>query len=526
MSANQLVIKSASVVCSCDTESVECHFDVRHAIAFALLLIVATGCSTARFQQGNTFSPSKSDIASMTPETGRSIDEKATNPSQDIATIAYQQADAQSNSTNPSPADAAVELTPVPLPPPLNEAARVTLEQIEQLAIANNPAIQQAGASAHKAMGYRDQVGMKPNPIVGYNGAQLADVGTDQHSLFFEQQFVRGDKLARNRAVLNQEVQSQLWEVEVQRYRVLTDVRQRFYEALAAQRRLELADEFTTVTEKGVEVAKARQAAAEGTEPEVLQAEIQLQEVLVQRQQAEVMYQGAWKKLMAMAGTPNTPPGQLIGSLPNSSEQLSWETVEAQLLAFSPEVQAARARLDRAQANLNRQRVQAVPNITFMLGAGVDNATNNGFINTQFGLPIPIHNDNGGNISAASAEVCRASQELRRIQLAIQSRLAETGQDYEAAAVAVQQYESEIIPRAERTLNLSEQAYKVGEFSFLQTLVVRRTFFESQLEYVAAQSKLAQADALIDGLLLTGGLEGSRDTEFDSGLRDQSLSGE
>ena len=44
-----------------------------------------------------------------------------------------------------------------------------------------DPAILQASASAQKAYGYRNQVGLKPNPILGYQGAQLADAGTDQH---------------------------------------------------------------------------------------------------------------------------------------------------------------------------------------------------------------------------------------------------------------------------------------------------------------------------------------------------------
>lgn len=401
----------------------------------------------------------------------------------------------------------------------------MTLEAIEQLALTNNPAIQQANASAHKAMGFQDQVGRKPNPTAGYNGSQLADAGTDQHSLFIEQEFVRGDKLARNESVLRQEVQSQLWEVESQRYRVLTDVRQRFYDALAAQRRFELATEFHIVAEKGVRLAHARRDAAEGTVPEALQAEIQLQQIVILRQQAEVKYRGAWKQLMAMTGTPDVPLGKLIGVLPDSAETLAWEAVEADLMATSPELQAARARVSRARAYLDRQQVQAVPNLTVMVGAGVDNATDSGFINTQLGLPLPIFNRNEGNISAAYAEMCRASQDARRIELAIKSRLAQAGQQYDAAAIAVAQYEQEILPRAQKTLDLTEEAYSAGQLAFLQTLVVRRTYFDAQLDYVSAQSDLAQATALIDGLMLSGGLESTRDTDFDSSVREQSLSG-
>ena len=401
-----------------------------------------------------------------------------------------------------------------------------SLAAIESIALQQNPALLQASASANKAMGYRNQVGRKPNPIVGYQGAQIADKGTDQHAAFYEQEIVRGDKLRRNERVLNQEIQSQLWEVETQRFRVLTDVRQRFYEALAAQRRMKLANEFEVVAVKGVRVAEARMNAKEGTRPEILQAEIQLKQVQLQHRQAAAAYRGAWKQLMATAGMPDAEQGSLDGELADFAQARDWDAITAQILASSPELQGARARLSRARANVDRQQAQAIPNLTLMLAAGQDNGTNSGFMNTQVGLPLPIHNKNQGNIAAAQAEFCRASQDVRRTELAIEARLAEVIREYESSAAAVEQYHQEILPRAEETLKLAEDGYKAGEFDFLQVLIARRTFFDANLEFVVAQVNLAKASVMLDGQVLSGGLDNTRDTDFDSGLRDQTLSGQ
>jgi cobalt-zinc-cadmium efflux system outer membrane protein len=401
-----------------------------------------------------------------------------------------------------------------------------SLATIESLALQQNPAVLQASASAHKAMGYRGQVGLKPNPVVGYQASQLADRGTDQHVAFVEQDIVLGDKLRKNQRVLNQEIQSQLWEVETQRFRVLTDIRQRFYEALAAQRRMELAAEFEEVAIKGVTFAEARVSAKEGTRPEVLQAEIQLKQIQLQRRQASAAFTGAWKQLMATAGMPDVQPGTLDGVLSDSVEAKDWAAIKAQILAASPELQGARARLARARANVDRQQAQAIPNLSLLVGAGRDNGTGSGMINTQVGLPLPIHNKNQGNIAAAHAEFCRASQDVRRTELSIEARIAEVSRDYESAAAAVDQYHLEILPRAQETLELAEQGYKAGEFDFLQVLIARRTFFDANLEYVTAQVSLAKASVLADGQVLVGGLDTTRDTEFDSGLRDQTMSGQ
>jgi cobalt-zinc-cadmium efflux system outer membrane protein len=406
------------------------------------------------------------------------------------------------------------------------ESVSWSLAELEATAVQQNPAILQASASAQKAVGYRNQVGRRPNPIIGYQGQQLSDRGTDQHIAFVEQDIVMGDKLGKNQSVLNQEIQSQLWEVETQRIRVLTDVRQRFYEALAAQRRKELAIEFEAVAAKGVEVAEARMRAKEGTRPEVLQSEIQLKEVQLQRRNAVAAFRGSWTQLMAVSGMPHLPPGSLDGQLSVATDDRDWDAIQGQILSSSPELQGARSRFARARANLDRQQAQAIPNLSLSLGAGQDNGTGSSMINTQIGLPVPIHNKNQGNIAAAHAEFCRASQDVRRTENAIQSRLAGARRDFEVSVATVLQYEQEILPRAQETLDLAESAYAAGEFDFLQVLIVRRTYFDSNMAYVAAQVDLALATAMVDGSVLSGGLESTRDTEFDSGLRDQSLTGQ
>ena len=55
-------------------------------------------------------------------------------------------------------------------------------------------------------------------------------------------------------------------------------------------------------------------------------------------------------------------------------------------------------------------------------------------------------------------------------------------------------------------------------------LVTRRTYFASNLEYIQAQSELAQARSKIDGYVLTGGLDAVIDQSGDDSLRGLTLS--
>ena len=418
----------------------------------------------------------------------------------------------------------AVETVDTPIEPVVTPA--LTLATLEQMALENNPAIRQATASVSKATGFRDQVGLYPNPTLAYSGQQLGDAGTDQHMLTLSQDIVTGNKLGLSQQVLNQAMQAQLWEVEAQRQRVLTDVRTMYYEALAAQRRMALATEFQVLAAKGVRVAESRKAALEGSQPEILQAEIQLQEVELQQQQAQYELTAAWQELTALIGLPDLSLASLEGELPTTAEARDWDAVYEELASRSPELHAARSRVDRASANLRRQDAQVIPNIELQLGVGRDLGTDSDFAQVGVGVPLPVWNRNEGNISAAHAEYCRATQDYQRLRMSLQARLARAAKEHDSALAAVQRYEGQILPKAQQSLTLSEQAYAAAEFNFLQVLTARRTYFESNLKSVDARRQLAQASTLIQGLLLSGGLSETVDTTEDDGLRGQALSGQ
>jgi cobalt-zinc-cadmium efflux system outer membrane protein len=433
------------------------------------------------------------------------------------------QSDAQDCLDAIETSESAIQLVSDAISKPQNSG--ITVEQLEQLALENNPTIRQLSASASKAGGIQTQSGLYPNPIIAYSGVQLADRSTDQQGVLVEQEIVLGDKLQLNRQVHQQDVQVRLWEVEAQRQRVLTDIRTLFYSALATQRQIELIDEFRNVAARGAEVAQMRRDALDASLPEVLQAQIQLKEVELRRQQTQIELTALWNKLSATTGVHHLEPSSLSGTLEQPLTEYDWDIFYEELCSRSPELAAARADVQRARTLLCRQQRQPIPNLNLQLVAGRDNATDSGFLNVQAAAAVPVFNRNEGNIRAAYADYCRATHEVRRVELSLRSRLADVSREFDAAAAGVGIYREEILPRAQQTLDLSEQAYEVGEFGFLQVLLARQTFFESNLRYVTALSELAQAKAVVNGLLLAGGLSPVSDFSGDDGLRGQALDG-
>ncbi|SMP43835.1 Outer membrane protein TolC [Neorhodopirellula lusitana] len=400
----------------------------------------------------------------------------------------------------------------------------MTLGQIEALALGNNPTIQELVATTQKAAGFRTQVSLRANPVLGYSGAQFADRETDQHTVFISQTIITADKLKLNRRVQNEALRAQLLELEAQKYRIATDIGIKFYDALAAQRRVLLIQEFQSVSDKGLEFAELRKQAEEGSQLEVVQAKVLKNEIDLALQQAEIRYKAAWRELAAIAGVPHMEPAPLAGELPTIASPLDWQSVASTIVCSSPEYQAAQTRVTQAKANICRQEVQPIPNLDLQFASGYDNGTDSGMINVQVGAPIPVFNKNQGNISAARAEYIRASREVDRIEDSIKARLAIVSGDFDSSLAAVSKYAKDILPNSREGLELAQIAYKAGETSYVQVLVAQRSFFNTNLDYIAAQAKLAQARTRVDGYVLTGALDAVVDRSGDDSLRGLTLS--
>jgi cobalt-zinc-cadmium efflux system outer membrane protein len=84
------------------------------------------------------------------------------------------------------------------------ESPGVTLEQLQQTALANNPTLRQAKAGVRAAAGRTRQAGLWPNPTVGYTGEEIrgGSFGGGQQGVFVQQNVILGGKLGLDRSCL------------------------------------------------------------------------------------------------------------------------------------------------------------------------------------------------------------------------------------------------------------------------------------------------------------------------------------
>jgi cobalt-zinc-cadmium efflux system outer membrane protein len=295
--------------------------------------------------------------------------------------------------------------------------------------------------------------------------------------------------------------------LDAQELRVLNDVRLRYFDALAAQRRVELTANLAEVSGQLAQNSRQLLESQQVADSDLLQAEIEAEEAQILAANARNELLEAWRRLSAVIGVSTLEPAPLSGTLDGEMPDYEWEEVYGTVLSQHPQLAAATARIERARIAITRARRENTPDLTVMTMVTHMNQTHDDVVGVQAGLPFPIFNQNQGNIMASQAELTAAANDLQRIELELQDRLAMAFRRYANARQQVDRYRAEILPRAEKSIELVSGGYRAGQVDFLALLTTQRTYIRVNIMYVSALAELRQATTLIEGQLLSDSLQ-------------------
>jgi cobalt-zinc-cadmium efflux system outer membrane protein len=405
----------------------------------------------------------------------------------------------------------------------------LTLGELEQIALGNNPTLLQAASEIRAATPRKLQSGLYPNPTVGYQGEQIRGgiQGGGEQGFFVSQDIVLGGKLGLNRNILEQEKRQAAAEAEEQRLRVINSVRMLYYQALAAEQMIDLRHKLSKLAQDAVETSHQLGNVGQADQPDVLQAEVEAEQAELAAVAAEQNQMRVWRELTATVGKPEMSLTHLAGNLEDMPDDNSAQWLQA-ILRESPAVKIAQLGVLKAEASLARAKREPIPNLQIRGGLQQNlelEAITNHTIGLQgfaeVGVQIPIFNRNQGNVRAARAELERSQQEVQRIQLVLRERAAALLQNYATSRSTVEKYRDRMIPRARKAYALYLKSYSGMAAAYPQVLIAQRTLFQLQTDYIAALANLWVNSIALKGFLLTDGLESpSRAGEMDRSVRE------
>jgi cobalt-zinc-cadmium efflux system outer membrane protein len=399
---------------------------------------------------------------------------------------------------------------------PASEQKTITLEELQQMALQNNPTFAQSAANIQAAEGRKKQSGLYPNPMVGYQGEQIrgGSFHGGEQGFFVQQDIVLGGKLDLNRKIFDQELKQAETEADEQKLRVVTNVRMSYIQALAAQQTLELRYNLSELADDAVETSHQLANVGQADAPDVLASEVEAEQAQLAVAMAEQNQQRVWKALAAVVGNPRLPLMKLEGKLEDTPPIDAEELVE-KIVNESPAVRIAELGVKRAEAALAREEREAIPNLQLRGGVQQNgellSGPNGGPVGLQgfasVGVSIPIFNRNQGNIATAKADAERARREVERVKLLLRERAANVVQNYTYSQTAVDRYKNQMIPRAQKAYEMYTKKYQQMAAAYPQVLIAQRTLTQLEVSYVTALESLAVSSLSLQSYLLTDGLE-------------------
>jgi cobalt-zinc-cadmium efflux system outer membrane protein len=408
-----------------------------------------------------------------------------------------------------------------------------TLQEALLVASESNPTLRQAEAEIRAAQSRRQQVGLYPNPTLGYTGDEIrgGSINGGKQGFFIEQSIVTARKLGRSRDVLAQEIRLAEIEAEEQKLRVQSAVKTAYYRVLAAQELLDARRDLSKIEVDHAETQRHLFNTGQADESEVLEAEIEAERMQLLAHTQENTLREEWKSLAAVIGRPDFPQAVVAGDLEHNWPEINEEEIIDTIAAQSPATQIASTAAARAKSEIVRAKSQSIPDVQLRGGLEYNNEPLGTVPHAigweglaEVGVQIPIFNRNQGNIASAGADAERAKLEQQRVSLTLRERAATVVDEYANAKLMAAEYREEMLPRAKKAYTLMLDKYGEMLAAYPRVLDTQRKLYTLQAEYILSLESLWTTGIALEGFLLTDGLEApARPAEVDRPVRETNV---
>lgn len=389
-------------------------------------------------------------------------------------------------------AEDAAPTTPIPVK---QEAATsnggLTLDAAIQGALSNSPRLKSSDASKLSSRGDRTQAGLLPNPELGVEAEDIGGNGpyknfnSAQVTYGVTQLIEIGGKRDARVAYAERGIDLADHDYEAARLDLIRDVTQAFTEAVAAGEEVKLAQEQKKLADDVLQAVKRRVNAAREPLIQKSKANVAFATSRIALEKAERDYSSA-KKTLSNLMNESVAVNTLNTSAFYSLTAPATISDVRDALSRNPDIARWKPAIARGEAALDLEKANAVPDPRVTAGFRQYRETDNSAFVVGLSIPIPILNQNQGNIAKARAEVTKASHDQRVNELALGSELTKSLETQQAAFTQATMLKESILPEAENAFSLSNNGYQAGKSAYLEVLDAERTLTDVRLQYIEA----------------------------------------
>ena len=389
--------------------------------------------------------------------------------------------------------------SPRPDTPPL------TLEAVVQHALRNRGEIAAAQARAESLAERPAIVGALEDPMISpsidhYPFDMMDEEGGSRYdwSISVEQRFPLSGVRGHRRRVAQADAARAVAETDRTTLDVISQAQRAFFMLRERRQMAEVLSRQLVLARQIVDSAAARYSSGNGSQAEVLRAEVEVARVEAAQRSLASQTRAAESMLNVSMGLPPASPiGDLVHT-PLSSALPSRASVEQSALSTRPEIRIGEAEIERAEAEIDVMRSMYKPMATVRVGRASTMAEGPGAM-LMVGVSVPIWRSSlRAGVAEARAMERMARADLEAMKLMVTGEVAAAREDVQAARETVRSLEIEIIPRASAAVDAALAAYASGQGSLVSVIDASGAVWRAQGELVMANSRLGEASIALE----------------------------
>lgn len=371
------------------------------------------------------------------------------------------------------------------------QAQTLTLDTALQTAFANNPDLAAAQWDIEIAEGGRQQAGLIPNPVASWD-AEDTRRDTRTTTLKLSQTLELGGKRGARIDVATRAQDAAALALEQRRNTLRAEVIDGYYGALRAQERLDLAQRSLALAERGLVVANGRVTAGKSSPVEATRAQVQLSEIRLEFNRAQMGLTDAYRRVAASTGSAATDfravatPSHPTPPLPSAAHLLAR-------LEQTAELRLAELQIVQNEASVGLEKAQRIPDLDVSIGSQYDASVRERVNLVGVSMPIPLFNRNQGNVLAATRRADQARDLRNAAELRLRTETRQALDLWQTANSEVRAFNQQILPAAQRAVDSATRGFEMGKFNFLDVLDAQRTLIAARTQYLAATAQATDA---------------------------------
>jgi cobalt-zinc-cadmium efflux system outer membrane protein len=375
------------------------------------------------------------------------------------------------------------------------DSGKMTLDRALELALTNSSALRAARLQTQAAEKSVAARGRWENPKLSFEaegiGGDLDAFDEGEYTIGLMQTFERGGKRKHDRAVAQESV-GIVYQAEAEKeLALLEDVRLAFIDVMAQQETGKVREEQEELGRAFVKVAGARLEAGGASQMELVQAELQLEEIILSQTCCFGDLEAARARLASLLGIPEKEMSEL------TADYYTLETIAAGTVTEShPSLMQMDARIAVARARAQQAKAKDSADITLDAGYKYEAA---GEVNTfVMGARIPLNFVRPGRAEEAAIllQVDALHAEREEIRRRLRQEFSVVSALYKGAKMEAELTRDRLVPKAEEAYQLSRSGYEAGRYSWMELIASQQHLAEIRVREIEAlrDAHLARAE--------------------------------